>query len=92
MQLQELEMKKNKLDQQASTKLAELSSRQRREELDQKSRQILQEREKLSATYEAARMRTSEMAQQSRPSVTSKHGSVDSELSDVDLTEENGEE
>ena len=88
MQLQELEAKKSRLDQRATAKLAELTSKQRREELDQRSRQILQEREKLSATYQAARMRTSEMAQQPRPGVNSKGESVDSDLSDLDLTDE----
>ena len=79
LHLQELELSKGLVEEQASAKLAELNHRQRKEELEQKSRQIRQERHDLSATFEAAKQRTSELVQQ--PSPGSKRISLTSELS-----------
>ncbi|XP_027038331.1 trichohyalin-like [Pocillopora damicornis] len=61
--LMDLEAQKNRLDQETSTKLAEFNNRHRRAELEKKSRQILEERDHLSTTFEATRQRTTELNQ-----------------------------
>ena len=58
--------------------------RHRRAELEQKSRQILEERDQLSATFEAARQRTTELNQPPQVSLLS----PDKRLSVVSLASE----
>ena len=65
LHLQELELNQGLVEEQASAKLAELNHRQRKEELEERSRQIRREREQLNATFEAAKQKTSELAQTS---------------------------
>ncbi|XP_022803543.1 trichohyalin-like [Stylophora pistillata] len=69
--LMDLEAQKNRLDQETSTKLAELNNRHRRAELEQKSRQILEERDHLNTTFETTRQRTTELNQPPRVSLLS---------------------
>jgi len=57
-QLQDLETRKDILDRQVGAKLAELANRKRRDELEEKSRQLMQEREQLNASFEAAKRRS----------------------------------
>ena len=67
-----------------------LSRRNRRVELDQKSRQILEERNQLSASFEAARQRTTELNQTPQVSLLSPdkgHSAFSLEYADHDNEE-----
>ena len=67
--------------------LACLSRRSRQAELEQKSRQILEERNQLSASFEAARQRTTELNQPPEVSLLSpdkRHIAASLEIGDRD--------
>lgn len=64
-QLQDLETRKEILDRQVGAKLTELGNRKRREELEEKSRQLMQEREQLNASFEAVKRRSAMLESES---------------------------
>jgi hypothetical protein len=66
-QLQDLETRKEILDRQVGAKLTELGNRKRRDELEDKSRQLMHEREQLNASFEAAKRRSAMLELESTP-------------------------
>ncbi|EDO28418.1 predicted protein, partial [Nematostella vectensis] len=83
-QLQDLEARKELLDKDIGAKLTELGNRQRRDELEQKSRQLMYEREQLNASFEAAKQRTAVLEQTPPPTSDRIPGYEDSEGSDTE--------